>query len=315
MKRTVVAVVIGLLLMGNITLVQINGPMLSLSYQPGCNGTATLTGVNFTQLTSIGVTQLYTQVGQTQAFASSVAYPDTDGAGSFTTNVTINGCGRYLYLATDSSGLTASVAIYASTTYGPIVGNPQYSADIVVGSTVSMQVDTTARMNPFNGSYRIDTYSSGTNARIIDGPQINADGVWYRIDTKWEISPDEVVEAVGWVNTSLYPLTVMVNIPIEPPVRQNLSGQVPQAESILEVVNLNMRRGPALTEPVVGKIPPGVIVTVLAKNETGTFLWVQLPSGVQGWTCELLTHNNLNQTTVPVLPGTGGNYCSADNIP
>jgi len=52
---------------------------------------------------------------------------------------------------------------------------------------------------------------------------------------------------------------------------------------------LNVRSGPSTLYPVITTVPAGTVLTVLGRNESNTWIAVQLPDGTQGWVTRSLT--------------------------
>jgi uncharacterized protein YraI len=61
------------------------------------------------------------------------------------------------------------------------------------------------------------------------------------------------------------------------------------ADSVVGVLNIDVRAGPSTAHPVIRTVPGGTEVVVLGQDASGTWLFVQLADGSQGWLSRSLT--------------------------
>jgi uncharacterized protein YraI len=68
--------------------------------------------------------------------------------------------------------------------------------------------------------------------------------------------------------------------------------------AVVTTAELNVRAGPSTDFPVITTVPNGTELTVLGRNDTDTWLAVQLEDGTQGWVTRSLTDYTLVAETV-----------------
>ena len=138
-------------------------------------------------------------------------------------------------------------------------------------------------------------------ARIIDGPICNADGVWWR----FEYTLSETTHNVGWIREAVdnvVQLAPVAGSDIQLPSYPQLSTTEAQAFSLLEIPGIRIRSNPNVAGERVDvlKLSDGP-VRIIGQNATGTFIQVQKGEKT-GWVCTHLTGNNFQQfqAVIPV---------------
>ena len=86
---------------------------------------------------------------------------------------------------------------------------------------------------------------------------------------------------------------------------------------VINATTLNMRQGPGATFPVLGRLPNGTLVTVIARNADNTWLNICcLPDGqTQGWVSAQFVTPNYSAAELEVLPVGDGATLIADATP
>ena len=74
--------------------------------------------------------------------------------------------------------------------------------------------------------------------------------------------------------------------PIQPVADPNLASGTPQLRANL---NSNVRSGPGTNYRVISSLLTGSVVTVIAKNNGGTWFLIELPGGSRGWIADSVT--------------------------
>ena len=289
-------------------------PTVTISFDTqNCTGNATVRGVGFSPNVSVALSMVN---GLRQIVGNGWANTLPDG--SFEIPFELKGCGAFSLFAFDGGGLGARTEL---TVPLPQSTTPVIDGQFPIGATVTLTDGAVGHMNPQNDSFVIQypNLVAGTRTLVIAGPLVTSEGTWYRIRTDWITTQNNPSESVSWVNSSLYPLVWDQSVALTPPQYPVLTTDQPQAASIFSRINLIVRPQARAMESRfrVGVLPPNTIVPIVGQNESGTFILVQLPSGAEGWLCSHLTLNNmaLLSQTVPMITGSGSNYCNGDNRP
>lgn len=140
-----------------------------------------------------------------------------------------------------------------------------------------------------------------SQARIIDGPICNEEGVWWR----FEYVLSETTHNVGWIREAVDDVVQLAAVEggdIQLPNYPQLSTSEAQAFSLLEIPGIRIRNIPDVAGERVDvlKLSDGP-VRIIGQNASGTFIQVQKGDKV-GWVCTHLTGSNFQQfqSVIPV---------------
>lgn len=149
----------------------------------------------------------------------------------------------------------------------------------------------------------------GTNYPILgklrQGAQVlvtgrNAAGNWWFVcclpgtRTSGWVSAQFVTPSFTPAQASRLPVIAAATPPAATPIPTQQPPSANALTGVVTAVTLNMRGGPGITFPVVGKLPNGAIVVVLGANRAGSWYYVCCIPGTQanGWiSAEFLTPN------------------------
>jgi uncharacterized protein YraI len=90
----------------------------------------------------------------------------------------------------------------------------------------------------------------------------------------------------------------LASLPVWTPPGGNPSG--PTA-TVVNAYHLNVRSGPGVGFPAIMTIPRGTVVQLLGRNNSSTWLKIQMPSGAQGWSSASYLQTTHPISSLPVL--------------